>query len=109
MKYIILELQQFYICRDLKGDNILLDNLNTIKVSDFGFARPCKSKELVKTFAGCISYAPPELLLRIPYPGPAHDIWSMGMILYQMVSNQTEAEEFSQTFTIVNGTIHIHD
>ena len=83
--------------------------MNTIKVSDFGFARPCKSNQLVKTFAGCIQYAPPEMIQGIPYPGPAHDIWSMGMILYQMVSNQAMTEVFSQTFTIINGTIHIHD
>jgi serine/threonine protein kinase len=49
------------------------------------------------------------MLQGIPYPGPAHDIWSMGMILYQMVSNQAMTEVFSQTFTIINGTIHIHD
>ena len=83
--------------------------MNTIKVSDFGFARPCKSKELVDTYCGCIQYAPPEVLQGIPYPGPAHDTWSMGMILYQMVSNQAMTEVFSQTFTIINGTIHIHD
>ena len=83
--------------------------MNTIKVSDFGFARPFKSSDLINTYCGCVAYAPPESLQGIPYPGPAHDIWSLGMILYKMVSNQTMVEVISETFTIRNGTIHIHD
>jgi len=71
--------------RDLKCENILLDANNTLKVSDFGFARLLKSSELSKTFCGSAAYAAPEILQGIPYSGPPYDIWSMGVILYIML------------------------
>ncbi|XP_045175943.2 testis-specific serine/threonine-protein kinase 1-like [Mercenaria mercenaria] len=71
--------------RDLKCENILLDNTNNIKVSDFGFARTFDAGDISKTFCGSAAYAAPEILRGQPYHLPLHDIWAMGVILYIMV------------------------
>lgn len=69
----------------MKCENILLDQRNNIKVSDFGFARESEAGDISKTFCGSAAYAAPEILQGIPYHCPMHDIWSMGVILYIMV------------------------
>ncbi|XP_052058381.1 testis-specific serine/threonine-protein kinase 1-like [Mytilus californianus] len=71
--------------RDMKCENILLDQRNTVKVSDFGFARESEAGDISKTFCGSAAYAAPEILQGVPYHCPMHDIWSMGVILYIMV------------------------
>nr|QSV12635.1 testis-specific serine/threonine-protein kinase 1/2 [Argopecten irradians] len=71
--------------RDMKCENLLLDCMNNIKISDFGFARQYEPSDVSKTFCGSAAYAAPEVLQGIPYHLPSHDIWSMGVILYIMV------------------------
>lgn len=71
--------------RDLKCENILLDASNTIKISDFGFARYMEPKDLSKTYCGSAAYAAPEILKGNVYNGKAYDVWSLGIILYIMV------------------------
>ncbi|XP_050405882.1 testis-specific serine/threonine-protein kinase 1 [Patella vulgata] len=71
--------------RDLKCENLLLDNSNNIKLSDFGFSRFFDSGDMSRTFCGSAAYAAPEILQGITYHIPLHDVWSMGVILYIMV------------------------
>ncbi|KAL5008819.1 hypothetical protein ScPMuIL_014400 [Solemya velum] len=71
--------------RDLKCENVLLDGMNNLKVTDFGFSRSYEAGDISKTFCGSAAYAAPEVLQGIPYHVPLHDIWSMGVILYIMM------------------------
>lgn len=80
----------YYFNRDLKCENLLLDNQNNIKVSDFGFARNFIAGDVSKTFCGSAAYAGPEVLQGQPYHLPLHDVWAMGVILYIMVSMKTK-------------------
>jgi len=48
--------------RDLKCENILLSNNNTVKIADFGFARRMGDRDLSMTFCGSAAYAAPEIL-----------------------------------------------
>ena len=77
-----------FFSRDLKCENILLDVNNNVKLSDFGFSRFFHPGDLSRTFCGSAAYAAPEILQGIPYVGPAYDVWSVGVILYIMVSGE---------------------
>ncbi|XP_006819248.2 testis-specific serine/threonine-protein kinase 2-like [Saccoglossus kowalevskii] len=71
--------------RDLKCENLLLDECDHLKVADFGFARVISDTKLSETFCGSAAYAPPEILQGIPYHPKSAEIWSMGVILYIML------------------------
>lgn len=68
--------------RDLKLENILLDDSGNVKLGDFGFTREYEGKRLMETFCGTTGYAAPEMLAGTKYTGEQVDIWSLGIILY---------------------------
>ncbi|XP_037374570.2 serine/threonine-protein kinase MARK2-like [Talpa occidentalis] len=71
--------------RDLKPENILMDREHNLKLSDFGLSIECAGAAL-STFCGSPEYAAPEIFLHRPYAGPAVDVWSLGVVLYRMVT-----------------------
>ncbi|OXB72118.1 UNVERIFIED_CONTAM: hypothetical protein H355_015354, partial [Colinus virginianus] len=71
--------------RDLKLENILLDNKGRAKLIDFGFASIMKDGVLCRMRCGTPSYMPPEILMKKEYDGSAADIWSLGVVLYAML------------------------
>ncbi|XP_035749836.1 serine/threonine-protein kinase SIK2 isoform X2 [Egretta garzetta] len=71
--------------RDLKAENLLLDNNMNIKIADFGFGNFYKSGEPLTTWCGSPPYAAPEVFEGQQYEGPQLDIWSMGVVLYVLV------------------------
>lgn len=77
------------IHRDLKLENLLMDKHKNIIISDFGFVNSYNRdrNDLMKTSCGSPCYAAPELVLtQSPYSGRKVDIWSLGVILYAMLS-----------------------
>ncbi|XP_075046962.1 serine/threonine-protein kinase SIK2 [Mixophyes fleayi] len=71
--------------RDLKAENLLLDNHMNIKIADFGFGNFYKTGEPLSTWCGSPPYAAPEVFEGQQYEGPQLDIWSMGVVLYVLV------------------------
>jgi serine/threonine protein kinase len=72
--------------RDLKPDNILIDKQFNAKLADFGLCHVTSAKNLLKTPCGSPLYAPPEIISGQDYDGKAADIWSLGIVLYAMVT-----------------------
>lgn len=75
--------------RDLKLENLLLDKHKNVIISDFGFVNSYNrdKNDYMKTSCGSPCYAAPELVLtQSPYEGRKVDIWSLGVILYAMLS-----------------------
>jgi serine/threonine protein kinase len=70
--------------RDLKLENILVDDNLSLKVADFGFAA-FKSIHKLKSFRGTLSYMAPEIKEGKTYDGVAIDIFSTAVILFIIV------------------------
>ena len=76
--------------RDLKPDNIMITQQNdygVIKIMDFGLSKIVSPNERMVDGYGTLSYVAPEVLLRTPYNKEV-DMWSMGVILYYMLSGK---------------------
>ncbi|KAB0371614.1 hypothetical protein FD755_016552, partial [Muntiacus reevesi] len=66
--------------------NILLDANNNVTISDFGLSNQWHPGKKLDSFWGTLEFSAPELLLGRPYTGPEVDVWSLGVVLYTMVT-----------------------
>ncbi|KAL2102308.1 hypothetical protein ACEWY4_001476 [Coilia grayii] len=71
--------------RDLKLENVLLDENCNIKIADFGLSNLYHKDKLLHTFCGSPLYASPEIVNGRPYKGPEVDSWALGVLLYTLV------------------------
>ncbi|XP_015933654.1 CBL-interacting serine/threonine-protein kinase 21 isoform X1 [Arachis duranensis] len=72
--------------RDLKPENLLLDSKGNLKVSDFGLSALQKPNDVLNTRCGSPCYVAPELILSKGYDGASADVWSCGVILFELLA-----------------------
>jgi serine/threonine protein kinase/Tfp pilus assembly protein PilF len=77
------------IHRDIKSANIMLTGAGRVKVMDFGLAKLAGQTRLTKTgmTMGTVSYMSPEQT-RGDEITPGTDIWSLGVVLYEMLTGR---------------------
>jgi serine/threonine protein kinase len=81
--------------RDLKIENIMINNAGEIKIIDFGLSNLYTHDHLLKTYCGSLYFAAPELLSAHPYRGPEVDIWSFGVVLFVLVCGRVPFDDKS--------------
>ena len=77
--------------RDIKLENILvdLDNIETVKLIDFGCGAKLKEWDhYYEEFKGTAEYAPPEWITGNPYRAGPLTVWSLGVLLYEMLCRE---------------------
>jgi len=88
-----------WVHRDLKCENVLLLD-NCVKLADWGYSTQYDDKPMTD-YCGSISYMAPEICEAHPY-GPEVDVWSLGVILYTLVSSNFPFDEASDVLTRAN-------
>lgn len=71
--------------RDMKPENLLLDERECIKIVDFGLSNTFQDGQLLQTACGSPCYAAPEMIAGNQYFPPMVDVWSCGVILFALV------------------------
>lgn len=70
--------------RDIKDENLLVNEYGVVKLIDFGSAGYVRLGPF-DVFVGTIDYASPEVLRGEKYEGKPQDIWALGILLYTMI------------------------
>ena len=70
--------------RDIKLENILMNNNYEVKIIDFGFGLYNPSHKKIDFFCGTPKYIAPEILNGNGYLGEKVDLWSLGVLIYKI-------------------------
>lgn len=76
------------VYRDLKPENLMIDEHGYIKLTDFGFAKNLGPRGRTFTFAGTPEYVAPEIILSRGHD-KAVDYWAFGILIYELLTGRT--------------------
>lgn len=89
---------------DLKLENIIYNRKkNKIILIDFGYSS--LTFEDITEHAGTLDYAAPEIFFKEPYDGKKADIWSLGVILYCLITGKVPFSDMSGIFSHVKSNV----
>lgn len=95
--------------RDIKGSNLLIDNMGILKIADFGLASffyPDQNQALTSRVV-TLWYRPPELLLGATNYGVSVDLWSTGCILAELYAGKPIMPGRTEVLQLVCSTMHL--
>lgn len=100
--------------RDIKDENIVINQSFHIKLIDFGSTAYMVKGKKFATFCGTLDYCSPDVLLGNKYYGPELDVWTCGIALYTLIFSENpfvDAEEtieciLKPPFKVSNGKIY---
>lgn len=90
--------------RDIKDENIIIDQYFQVKLIDFGSATFMEEGKLFSTFYGTTEYCSPEVLAGNKYAGPELEIWSLGVTLFVLMFFENPFFDIEET---LRGELHI--
>ena len=95
--------------RDIKADNILMFSQNHCKLCDFGFCTESRKDKQQTKLCGTLTYLAPEILStydevsgKCKYDGKRSDVWSLGVLLYLLITKTLPFTGHSETMIEMN-------
>lgn len=83
--------------RDIKDENVIIDQHFHAKLIDFGSATFMSADRLFSTFYGTVEYCSPEVLAGNKYEGPELEVWSLGVTLYVLTFGENPFFDVEET------------
>ncbi|XP_053383005.1 PAS domain-containing serine/threonine-protein kinase-like, partial [Mercenaria mercenaria] len=87
--------------RDIKDENVIVNEQFQIKLIDFGAVAFLEPGKLFATFCGTLEYCSPEVLMGNKYQGPELEVWSLGVTLYTLVFGENPFFDVEETIKCV--------
>ena len=96
------------IHRDIKPDNILIDENDDIKLTDFGVSRllPDNGSDKIQSNAGSAFFYSPQACMGMQYRGKKNDHWACGITLFYMATGEYpfQAKNHTSLFQLIQNT-----
>ena len=87
--------------RDIKLDNIMVNENYDVKIIDFGFSLFTTNNKKLNLHCGTPSYMAPELVAKKDYLGQPVDVWALGVLLYKMLTGYYPFNGTTFTFYLI--------
>ncbi|KAF8970777.1 kinase-like domain-containing protein, partial [Flammula alnicola] len=91
--------------RDLKPDNVFLDENNIVKLGDFGLSKALAQASFANTYVNTPYYISPELMQEKAYDSKS-DIWSLGCLIYELCALKPPFHEAKTQRLLIIAHLH---